>query len=190
MKKITLLLIIALTLNSCSPKLIPNEKNENSLLGKINNQIENKTISKDALIYLNDNVISYQRLIELNIFDTKDFTEINYLNKKEAVKEYGGIGKNGVIKMKSFLDPLLDYEYYKEINNKEILEFIEKSSNEGIVNKNPLLVVSGKPLRGKEIASTINELKVEKMNLIEQIVGYRIYGIRAINGVILIDPKY
>jgi len=190
MKKITLLVIITLILNSCSPKLIPNDKNENSLLGKINNQIENKTISKNALIYLNGKVISYQKLIELNIFEIKDFPEISYLDKKEGEKEYGEIGKNGVIKMKSFLDPLLDYKYYKEINNKEILEFIEKSSHDGIINKNPLLVVSGKPLRGKEIASTINEMKVEKMNLMEQVVGYRIYGIRAINGVILIDPKY
>lgn len=190
MKKITLLLVISLFLNSCSPKLIPNEKNENSLLRKVNNQIENKTISKDALIYLNEKVISYQNLIELNIFDIKDFPEINYINKKEGEKEYGEIGKNGVIKMKSFLDPLLDYEYYKEINNKEILEFIEKSSIDANINKNPLLVVSGKPLRGKEIASTINELKVEKMNLMNQVIGYRLYGIRAINGVILIDPKF
>jgi hypothetical protein len=189
MRKITLLVIITLILNSCSPKLIPNEKNENSLLGKINNQIENKTISKDALIYLNEKVISYQDLIELNIFEVKDFPEINYLDKKEGEKEYGESGKNGVIKMSSFLDPLLDYEYYKEINNTEILEFIEKSSKEGIINKNPLLVVSGKPLRGKEIESTINELKVEKMTLMEQVIGYRLYGIRAINGVILIDPK-
>ena len=54
MKKFSLLVIVALIFNSCSPKLIPNEKTENLLLGKINKQIENKIISKDALIYLNE----------------------------------------------------------------------------------------------------------------------------------------
>jgi hypothetical protein len=142
MKKITLLIIIGLIFNSCSPKLIPNEKTENSLLGKINKEIENKTISKEALIYLNEKTISYQSLLELNIFDTKDFPKVSYLDKKEGKKEFSEDGKNGVIKMESFLDPLLNYEFYKEINNKEVLEFIEKSSNEGIINKNPLLVVS------------------------------------------------
>ncbi|MDX6748057.1 hypothetical protein SHK09_14770 [Polaribacter sp. PL03] len=189
MKKITLFAIITLILNSCSPKLIPNEKSESSLLGKINNQIENKTISKEALIYLNEKNISYENLIELNIFDLKDFTDINYLNKKEGKNEYGETGKNGAIRIKSFLDPLLDYKFYKKIDNKEVLNFIDKSSKEEIVNKNPLLVVSGKPLRGKEIASTINILKIEKMTLMKPVIGYRLYGIRAINGVILIDPK-
>ena len=189
MKKITLLIIIGLIFNSCSPKLIPNEKTENSLLGKINKEIENKTISKEALIYLNEKTISYQSLLELNIFDTKDFPKVSYLDKKEGKKEFSEDGKNGVIKMESFLDPLLNYEFYKEINNKEVLEFIKKSSNEGIINKNPLLVVSGKPLRGKEIANTINELSIEKMTLMKRVIGYRLYGIRAINGVILIDPK-
>mgnify|MGYP005990849061 CR=1 FL=1 len=190
MNRITLLVIIALFFNSCSPKLIPNEKTESSLIGKINKQIENKTISKEALIYLNEKKISYQSLVELNIFDTKDFPKISYLNKKEGKKEFGKNGKNGVIKMESFLDPLLNYEFYKEINNKEVLEFIEKSTNEGIINKNPLLVVSGKPLRGKEIVNTINELSIEKMTLMKQVISYRVYGIRAINGVILIDPKF
>tara|TARA_R110002073_G_scaffold4213_1_gene27956 strand:+ start:97685 stop:98257 length:573 start_codon:yes stop_codon:yes gene_type:complete len=190
MKNITLLIVIALIFNSCAPKLIPNEKkSESSLLGKINKQIENKTISREALIYLNDKTIPYQNLLELNIFDTKDFTKINYLNKKEGIKEFGTKGKNGVIKIETFLDPLLDYKYYKEITNAEILELIEKSSNEGLVNKNPLLVVFGKPLRGEELATTINELEIKKMTLLKQVIGYRIYGIRAINGVILIDPK-
>jgi len=187
MKKIILLLITASIFNSCSPKLIPNEKNENSLLGKINTQIENKTISKDALIYLNEKTISYQNLIELNIFETKDFPKMNYLNKKDGKNKFGEKGKNGVIKLESFLDPLLDYEFYKEINNKKILEFIRKSSNQRIINKNPLLVVSGKPLRGKEIVNIINKLKIKKMTLMEKVIGYRVYGIRAINGVILIN---
>ncbi|MFD1014443.1 hypothetical protein [Winogradskyella rapida] len=64
MKKIALFVLILVSFNSCSPQLIPNEKTEDSLLGDINQQIENKTISKDALIYLNDETISYERLLE------------------------------------------------------------------------------------------------------------------------------
>ncbi|MFD1014442.1 hypothetical protein [Winogradskyella rapida] len=51
------------------------------------------------------------------------------------------------------------------------------------------MVVSGKPLRGEEIVDHINGLNIDKISLMERVIGYRIYGIRAINGVILIDPK-
>ncbi|MEP5253803.1 MAG: hypothetical protein ABJQ39_02010 [Winogradskyella arenosi] len=189
MKKIALFVLILVSFNSCSPQLIPNEKKEDSLLGDINKQIENKTISKDALIYLNDETISYERLLELNSFSLKDFPEISYLNKKGGEQEFGEIGENGVIKIASFLDPLLSPKFYEGITNKAILEFIENASKEGQINNNPLLVVSGKPLRGEEIVDHINGLNIDKISLMERVIGYRIYGIRAINGVILIDPK-
>ena len=189
MKKLTILTLLISILTSCSSKLILNNKSDNSLIGKINKQIESRTISNKALIYLNDKEISNGELKKINIFELKDFTEITFLDKNEAKKKIGKIGKNGVIKIRSFLDPKLDYQYYKSIENKEILSLIDKLSDEGIINKNPLLVVSGKPLRGEEIASIINNLKIEKANVLKAEASYQIYGIRAINGVLLIDSK-
>lgn len=182
MKKITILTLLISTFISCAPKLFLNNKGDNSLLGKINKQIENKKISKKALIYLNDKKISDEELKNLNIFELKDFTEITFIDKEK--------GKNGVINIKSFLDPKLDYQYYKSIDNKDILNLIDKLLNEGVINKNPLLIVSSKPLRGEEIASEINNLKVDKASVLKAEAAYQIYGIRAVNGVILIDPKY
>jgi len=182
MKKITILTLLISTVISCAPKLILNEKGDNSLLGKINKQIENKKISKKALIYLNDKEISNEKLKKLNIFELKDFTEITFIDKKKI--------KEGVINITSFLDPKLDYQYYKLIDNKDILNLIDKLLDEGVINKNPLFIVSGKPLRGEEIASKINNLKVDKASLLKTEAAYQVYGIRAINGVILIDPKY
>jgi len=183
MKKITILyLLISVLYISCSPKLIPNNKSNNSLLGIINKQIENKKISKRALIYLNDKEISDEELKRLNIFELKDFTEITFVDRRKS--------KNGVVNLTSFLDPKLDYQYYKSINDKDILNLIDKLFYDGLINKNPLLIISGKPLRGEEIASTMNNLKIEKVNLLKRDAAYQVYGIRAINGVIMIDPEY
>ncbi len=187
MKKTTILVIIIFAFNSCSPKLIPNNKSENSLLGKINQQIESKTISREALIYFNGMPISKEELLGLNIFELKDFTDIIFLNKKEAKNKFGAKGKKGAVEIKSFLDPKLDSKYYKSIENKDYLSLIEKLIKEGSINKNPLLVVSGKPLRGEEISKTINNMKIEKVNVLKKAVAYQIYGIRGMNGVILIN---
>ncbi len=190
MKKLTLLILLISILFSCAPKLYLNNKGVDSLLGKINKEIESRKISKDAIIYLNDKAITTEELEKLNFFELKDFTEITFLDKKQGKIKLGKTGKNGVINITSFLDPKLNYQYYKSIKNKEILNLIDKLLADGAINRNPLFVVSGKPLRGEEIASVINNLKLDKASVLKPDSAYQIYGIRAINGVILIDPKY
>lgn len=189
MKK-KLLLLIILIIISCSPKLILNDKGENSLIGKINDKIEKRFVTKNSMIFLNGEKITNQELKDLNVFDFKDFTEINYYKKQEAKNNYGDIGKNGVIEIESFKDPKLDDKYYASIENQTILNLVDKLIEERKIRKNPIFVLSGKPLIGEEITNRINNLTIEKFSVLDFKDAYQIYGIRAINGVILIDPSY
>jgi TonB-dependent SusC/RagA subfamily outer membrane receptor len=53
-------------------------------------------------------------------------------------------------------------------------------------------LLDGQPLRGEEIASKINEPDadgIKQIDVLKKPAAYRIYGIRAINGVMLVTAK-
>jgi hypothetical protein len=192
LKKIVLFVLFTGLLLSCSKKLIPNSKGPNSLIGVINNEIKNNHFSSNAPIYFNGQLIVIEELTLLNEFKLKDFTSIDFLNKKEATKKYGSKGKYGAVIVIPFIDETLSEKYYCAITNNVILAKIAELTKKGIIKSNPILVVNGIPLRGEEIATTINKLGekgIKQINLLKKISAYEIYGIRAINGVLLIDTN-
>jgi hypothetical protein len=189
MKKIILILFLSGFLNSYAQDTIQNAEKPKSLLETINDQILLKTITEGAIIYFNDEKTSSEDLAQLNEFDIKDFVAIDFLRKKEAVKKFGKEGQNGAILLKPFIDDRLTLQYYSGIKNKTIVDKIAFSTQNGATKSNPILVVNGIPLLGDEIAGTINtidETSIKQIVVLKKIAAYRIYGIRAINGVLLI----
>jgi len=192
MKKLIILLFVSSTLFTCSKKLIPNNKNEESLIGKINNEIKSNSIGEHPLIILNQDRIAIEELTLLNEFKISDFTTIEFLNRKESKEKFGDEGKYGAVLIAPFVDDLLTQEYYRGINNTTLLKSINDYVEQGKIKRNPILVLDGQPLRGDKIATEINKLGpngIKEINLLKKEAAYKIYGIRSINGVLLIDSK-
>jgi hypothetical protein len=189
MKKTLLILFLSGVLNSYAQDTIQNAEEPKSLMETINNQIFLKTIAEGAIIYFNDEKTNSDDLALLNEFDIKEFLTIDFLSKKEAVKKFGKEGQNGAVLLKPFIDDKLTMQYYSGITNKTVIDKIAYTTQNGSTKSNPILVVDGIPLRAEEIASTINaldETMIKQIIVLKKIVAYRIYGIRAINGVLLI----
>ncbi len=189
MKKIFFILFFAVFLNSNAQDTIQDAIKPKSLIETINGQKDLKTITDGVLLYFNEEKISAEDLTLLNEFEITDFIAIDFLQKKEAVKKFGKEGKNGAVLLKPFIDNRLTEQYYSGITNKIIIDKIAFSVKDGITKSNPILVVDGIPLLGDEIAGTINALdenRIKQIVVLKKIAAYRIYGIRAINGVLLI----
>ncbi|HEX5170202.1 MAG TPA: TonB-dependent receptor plug domain-containing protein [Cyclobacteriaceae bacterium] len=192
MKKFCYLLLFTLLFTACSVKLIPNSKGDDSLIGVINKKIKSGVIGQEPLIFLQGELIKAEDLNLLNEFPLKDFTAIDFLNSAEATLQYGSAGKSGAVLVTPFVDETLTMKYYEGITNKLLLDKIDAIAKQGLTRKNPILVFDGIPLQGENIANTINSLgenDIKQIDVLKKPAAYRIYGIRAINGVILITSK-
>lgn len=204
MKKNLLFLFLIGSLYSCTNKQVANSTNqiittqtqqkvgEESLIDIVNSEISKIGISDRAILILNGIKIDKEELELLNQFKLQDFTDITAVNKNAATKIYGQEGIDGAVIITSFTDELLGTKYYSDLKNKTVVNTISELNSQGLINRNPILVVNGVPLRGEDIAHTINSLSqndIEKINLLKKQTAYSIYGIRAINGVLLIDTK-
>ncbi|MEQ8336080.1 MAG: hypothetical protein RIA62_01960 [Cyclobacteriaceae bacterium] len=184
-------IVIVSLLFSCSPKLIPNSNSEDSLIGTINEAIQAKSISINSAIYFQDSIINKDYLQLLNMVDLKEFESISILAKKEATSKYGKNGKRGIIEIVPFEDETLSSKYYTGITNPFILNQIKSNFEKGKINASPILIINGRPLRGESITTTINELSpssIKDVIVLEKTnsTALEIYGIRAINGILLL----
>jgi hypothetical protein len=119
-----------------------------------------------------------------------DFIDIKALNKDTASKMYNEQGEKGAVLIIPFKDELLGADYYEGLTNKIVVKAISDYESQGLININPILVINGVPLRGEEIVNRINALgenNISKIHLLKKQSAYGIYGIRAMNGVLLID---
>lgn len=171
----------------------PNPKGDKSLLDLIKEEIEAGTIGERPLIYFNEEKISWENCRFLSqAIELKDLPEIEFVKKSKAIKKYGQTGKDGAVLITPFIDDLLTEKYYQGISNKFILQQIDVNIKKESIKKTPLLVIDGIPLRGEEIASKINNLKeaeIARIDVLNWKTGYQIFGIRAMNGVMLISTK-
>lgn len=191
MQKLFYLIIIANIFFSCSKKLLPNSKGADSLIRKINKNIESKGIKSKAAIFFKDTLISDEYLELLNEIKIEEFEEITFLNKSEAIKKFGQRGKYGAVQIQPYEDETLSLKYYSNIKNAVILAKIQEHVKAGDINANPILILNGMPLRAESISNRINELNEDSIKDIivmnkDNKVILRLYGIRAINGVLLI----
>lgn len=192
MKKVILTILFIGYLLSFVKGQIPNAKGENSLIGTINKEIESKKINTNAILFLNDEKISLDDLILLNEFPLKDFTSIRFLSASESIEKYGESGKDGAVLMTPFIDNLLTIKYYEGLKNEAILKLVDAYVQKKLIKRNPIFVLDGIPLRGEEIIETINSLNMEKVKDISPVkkeMAYKIYGIRSLPGVLLINTK-
>ena len=180
---------------SCSPKLITDSSlnNENSLIGMINEKIASREITREAIFVVNKEEVNLEEIIALNECELTDFQAIDFYNKKEGIETYGGKGKHGVVIITPYLDENFSLSYYQKIDNPKVNEFIKTLNDQGLIKKNPLIIITGIPLLRSRIYEELNRLGengIEKITLLDRKTGYGIYGIRAINGVLFVDPKY
>lgn len=202
MKKDLLVLLLVGSFYSCTNKQIAstsnqseqsqNRETENSLIGAVNREISKANINDQAILILNGLEIDREELKLLNQLKPEDFIDITGVNKSTATKIYGEKGSNGAVIITPFTDELLGIKYYSELNNELVVNTINELNSQGLINKNPILVVNGVPLRGEDIGNTVNSLgqeDISKISLLKKQTAYSIYGIRAMNGVILIDAK-
>lgn len=193
MKKIiTLIMFFFIYHNSISQELLLNNKGEESLIGKINKQIEQKKITQNAKFFLNDKEINLEELNAINVMKIEDIIDVQFYDIDDAIQKYGENVTDGAVNIIPFTDETLSVKYYSSIKNERILETIKKFSETGAIDLNPLIILNGKPLRGEEISTKINEIKedeIQSINLLNKIVGYKIYGIRAVPGVIIVTLR-
>jgi hypothetical protein len=199
MKKVLIQLLLISFLYSCTNKQISNigtqlsqNQPRESLIGKINKEISRTKINDQAIYILNGVEFDKNELEYLNQLPLEDFIDVIALNKDVATKIYGQKGSNGAVVLTSFTDELLDIDYYSALDNETVVNAISKFNSQGLINKNPILVINGIPLRGEDIASKINALEqnnISEISLLKKQTAYSIYGIRAMNGVLLIDIK-
>jgi TonB-dependent SusC/RagA subfamily outer membrane receptor len=192
MKKLLYLSLLALLFSTCSRKLIPDSEEADTLMKVINQKIQSGVIGERPLVFLQGERQTDEDLNLLNEFPLKDFTAIDFLNRKDAAQRYGPDGKNGAVLITPFIDEALTMKYYEGITNKLLIDKIEEASDLGLTKKNPILLVDGKPLMRNEIANTVNTLGengIKQIDILKKPAAFRIYGIRAINGVLLITSK-
>jgi len=204
MRKCFLFLLAVISFYSCTDKQIASTSNQSeqtqkqqtegnqSLISVIDSKISKAKINDEAILILNGIEIDKEELEWLNQLQLKDFTDVTAVNKEAAIKIYGDKGRNGAIIITPFTDELLYMKYYSDLKNEVVINTIEEYNKKGLINKNPLLVINGVPLRGEEIANKINALEqndISKIALLKKQTAYSIYGIRAMNGVLLIDTQ-
>ncbi|WP_224998732.1 hypothetical protein [Cesiribacter sp. SM1] len=204
MKQIILSLFIIACFSSCVKKQLSNSISSDtnqqasaavqgeSLTGKINEKSLPSSFDENALILLNGRRISREEFELLNPLKSGEIKEIKALPKEEAVRLYGKDGEHGALLITPLIDETLSQKYYEGLNNSLLLEKIQELESQGKINSNPLLVLNGIPLRGEEIVERINALGEEgigEINLLVKKTAYAIYGVRAMNGVLLIDSK-
>ncbi|QHI38318.1 hypothetical protein IMCC3317_37090 [Kordia antarctica] len=192
MKKSLFIVLAALLLISCSKKLIPNSDDGNALIRIINEEIKSGNANHKMPIYIDNVEVLKKDLILFNTFKSKDFTAIKVLNKLEAKKAINTKINEKVIQVTAFKDELFDLKYYTKIDNELIEKTIASLFESGQINRNPILVLNGIPLRGDDIFLKINSIKkseIKSISLLKKQAAYAIYGIRGINGVIVITTK-
>jgi hypothetical protein len=193
MKKELLFLLILIFLFSCAKKQAINQNEKSYLAEQVNQAIRAGKVGSNPLFYMNEEIVPDEEISLLNKFGEKDFISITFLNSHDALEKYGPGGKNGAVLITPFKDEKLDVQYYEGIQNKIITDIINENVQKGLVRKNPVIVVSGIPLRGEEIAARLNSLpekKIKDIQILRKPAAYSIYGIRAINGVLLIEVNY
>lgn len=187
MKNLFTLLILIFSMNLFSQNSI-----EVSILEEYELMIQNNKITSVPLFILDGNEIDYETFLILNTIKRKEIVNLEFLSYIEAKDEFNERAINGVVKIIPFKDDLLSSNYYEEINNEFVNEKIRSLVEEGKINYYPILVFNGIPLRGDEIKAKINQTNTEtivSINLLKQDVAYKIYGIRAINGVLIVTTK-
>lgn len=192
MKQLFYLLLLATFSISCSKKLTQNAGGDDSLIGKINEKIKSGTIGEHPLVLLNEDTVSNEDLNLLNEFPLKDFTSIDYISKPEAKQKYGRAGEDGAVIIHPFVDEALSMKYYEGITNGLIKDKIDLLAQRGLTKRNPIIVLDGIPLRGDDIVTKINALAdndIKQIDVLKKAPACRIYGVRAINGVILVTKK-
>ena len=192
MKKLLLLLLFATITSSCSKKFYPNTNGDQSVLGVINNKIKAGNANHKTPVFLENKELSSEELKLLNVFKGEDFTSIKVLAKSEAREAINPVIKRKVIQLIPFKDELLGPKYYNDIKNDVVINTIAFHNGQGTIGPFPLLILDGIPLRGEDIVNSINAKKIEdieSINLLKTDVAYKIYGIRAINGVLIITSK-
>ncbi|MHC2990511.1 hypothetical protein OB13_02535 [Pontibacter sp. HJ8] len=204
MKKSILFSLIIILLSSCAKKQIANssgqanqsqsqlEKNNENLIGRISQETAKVGIDDNALLVFDGKVIDKAELKLLNELKVTDFVEIKALSKDIAVRMYNEQGEKGAVIIIPFKDELLDTGYYEGLTNEIVVKAISEYESQGLINKNPILIINGVPLLGDEIINRINALgenDISKINLLKKQTAYSIYGIRAMNGVLLIDTQ-
>ena len=187
MKNLIILLILLFSIN-----LFSQENSEISILEEYDLKIQNKVITPTPLFILDGKEISYETFIILNSIKRKEILKLEFLTYSEAKLEFNDKAINGVVRITPYKDDLLNFSYYKDMNNDLITERINSLIEEGKINYYPILVFNGIPLRGDEIKTKINQTSIDSIvsiNLLKQDVAYKIYGIRAINGVLIVTTK-
>ena len=183
--------MILFTTLSCSKKLIPTI-NPNSIISEINKSIKSGKLGETPLLVLDGDFIDLKKLKLIDEFDLKDFEKISVLSKKEAKKKYGDNGKNGAVVITPFKDDLLDQKYYQGITNGIVTKNISDNVEKGLIRENPILVLDGVPLRGNDIVEKINALKssdIKSIDYLKEEAACRVFGVRALPGVLLITTK-
>jgi hypothetical protein len=189
MKNLYFLFIITLITFSCKKNSVPQSTSKNDLLGKIAEKKLEKIIKDNPMYFFDGREVNEEYVNVLNKVDLKEFTEIEFIEGKKAVREYGSKAENGVVRIIPFIDTLLGSKYYENVSQPKVSE---KLAELKVADSYPLIVLSGRPLRGEEIAREINALKDENIKsweILKQETAYSIYGIRAKNGVLLIDRQ-
>lgn len=187
MKNLFTVLIFIFSMNLFSQNSI-----EMSILDEYELMIQNNKITPVPLIILDGNEIDYETFLILNTIKRKEIVKLEFLSYEEAKDEFNERAINGVVKIIPFKDDLLSSNYYKEISNELVNEKIKHLVEEGKIKYYPILVFNGIPLRGDEIKTKINQANTEtivSINLLKQDVAFKIYGIRAINGVLIVTTE-
>lgn len=187
MKKIFLILTF-LNLSYINAQSKGFNANDKQYLAKLDS-ISKGVTEPGYAIYIDDYKITEEDKEWLDLASKKDFTSVTSLDKKDAIAKFGTNGEKGAVLLTPFKDRLLDIQYYTGITNKVLLGEMIPLMAKGDIQNNPLLVVDGIPLRGEEIVKTINALSendITRMSVLKKNAAFKIYGIRALPGVLLI----
>lgn len=186
-------LILSVTI-SCEKESIKDELGylyTNDYIRKlISPHIEKGTIGNKHLFVINEQELKETEIRErVSSIQKEDIISITIINKTEAVKEYSSSANDGVVKINYYIDDLLKPDYYTS-SNTFVMDVINDLINQKKVSKYPLIVLGGKPLRGKEIKESLDNLNnstIKEVLAMKLKAGLQLYGERAINGVVLIN---
>lgn len=179
-------------MNSCSRKLITNFNGDDSPIGIINKEIKAGNVNQNTPIYLENELITLEDLQQINTFKSSDFTSIRVLSKEQATEKIDPKINRKIIQLIPFKDEQFDVEFYQGITNDFILDIIKRSKESGQIRLYPILVLNGKPLQGNDIRNKINSInkkQIQEIIVLKKQAAYSVYGIRALNGVLVITTK-
>lgn len=156
-------------------------------------EINKGVIGNNHLFIINENILHETEIYDIvSKIKKDDIISVTIIDKTEANEKYPSTAKDGIVKINYYIDTLLKPEYYVT-ENIEIINTINNLISQGTVERYPLIVLDGKPLRGtaiKQYLDNLNNKSIKSITIMTLQGGLQMYGERAINGVVIINTLF